>query len=324
MIPRGQFAFVALVAAALTLLLAPVPALAQEKKDDVYVRVNGTVDLAAGESVDTLVAVNSESRVAGTVRDTLVIVNQTATVSGDIGRDAIVANGTLRLEPTAHIGGDVVLINGELIRADGAVIAGRVVERRGASVGAEFSRVTAAVSLIAWLGMTLLLERLAEKLVLCEAVAMKQYSADLRERLLGAIDAGLPQAEAARLFGVGLSTITRWRRRRQETGGVVASPRPGRSRRIGREAETALVAQVRAAPDATLVEHCATWAAATGVDVSPATMARALGRVGWPLKKSRSSPPNATRPPGRSGAWKPARSTPPTSSSSTRPAPTPP
>jgi hypothetical protein len=157
MIPRGQIALVALVAAALVLLLAPLPALAQEKTDDVYVRVNGTVDLAAGESVDTLVAVNSETQVAGMVRDTLVIVNQTATVSGDVGRDAIVANGTLRLEPTAHIGGDVVLINGELSQADGAVIAGKVVERSGASAGAELRRVTAAVSLIAWLGMTLLL-----------------------------------------------------------------------------------------------------------------------------------------------------------------------
>jgi hypothetical protein len=157
MIPRGQIALVALVAAALALLLAPLPALAQEKTDDVYVRVNGTVDLAAGESVDTLVAVNSEAQVAGIVRDTLVIVNQTATVSGDVGRDAIVANGTLRLERTAHIAGDVVLINGELSRADGAVIAGSVVERSGASAGAEFRRVTAAVSLIAWLGMTLLL-----------------------------------------------------------------------------------------------------------------------------------------------------------------------
>ena len=112
---------------------------------------------------------------------------------------------------------------------------------------------------------------------------MKQYSAHLRERLLGAIDAGLPQAEATRLFGVGLSTIKRWRRRRQETGGVLASPRPGRSRRIGREAEPALVAQVRAAADATLVEHCATWAATTGIAVSPATMSRALRRAGWPL-----------------------------------------
>src|SRR5215207_6806720 len=47
-ISRGQIALVALVTAVLTLLLAPVQALAQEKRDDVYVRVNGTVDLAAG------------------------------------------------------------------------------------------------------------------------------------------------------------------------------------------------------------------------------------------------------------------------------------
>src|SRR5215203_7024539 len=152
---RGYISPVALIATTLALLLAPVTALAQEKKDDVYVRINGTVDLAADESVDTLVAVNSEARVAGTVRDTLVIVNQTATVSGNVGRDAIVVNGTLRLEPTAHIGGDVVLINGEVSQAAGAVIAGSIVERRGASIGAEFSRVTAAISLIAWLGMTL-------------------------------------------------------------------------------------------------------------------------------------------------------------------------
>ena len=156
MIPRAHITLVALVAAALALLLAPVRVLAQENRDDVYVRVNGTVDLVAGESVDTLVAVNSEARVAGTVRDTLVIVNQTATVSSDVGRDAIVVNGTLRLEPTAQIGGDVVLINGQLSRADGAMIAGRVVERRGASIGAELSRATAAISFIAWLGMTLL------------------------------------------------------------------------------------------------------------------------------------------------------------------------
>ena len=152
---RGRVTVV-FFAVALALLVAPVPALAQEKTDDVYVRVNGTVDLAAGESVDTLVAVNSDARVAGTVRDTLVIVNQTATVSGDVGRDAIVYNGTLRLEPTAHIGGDVVLINGALDQADGAVIAGSVLERSGASIGAEFSRATAAISFIAWLGMTLL------------------------------------------------------------------------------------------------------------------------------------------------------------------------
>ena len=34
-------------------------------------------------------------------------------------------------------------------------------------------------------------------------VGMKQYSVDLRKRLLGSIDAGLSRAEASRLFGVG-------------------------------------------------------------------------------------------------------------------------
>src|SRR5918997_5025318 len=138
---------------------------------------------------------------------------------------------------------------------------------------------------------------------------MKQYSADLRERLLGAIDAGLPRAGAPRLFGVGVSTIKRWRRRWHETGSVAARPRPGRPRRVGPEAEPALVAQVRATPDATLTEHCATWAATTGVEVSPATMSRALGRAGWPLKKSRSSLPNVTRPRGQPGEMRPPRST---------------
>ena len=65
---------------------------------------------------------------------------------------------------------------------------------------------------------------------------------------------------------------------------VAASPRPGRSRRIGREAEPALVAQVRAAPDATLAEHCARWAAATGVGSAPR---RCRGRSGEPAGRSK-------------------------------------
>ncbi len=53
---------------------------------------------------------------------------------------------------------------------------------------------------------------------------MTQDSVDLRERLLGALAAGLPQVEAARLFGVGLSTSKRWRQRHHQTGSVTATP----------------------------------------------------------------------------------------------------
>jgi transposase len=114
---------------------------------------------------------------------------------------------------------------------------------------------------------------------------MKQYSADFRERLLGAIDAGLPQVEAARLFGVSTSSIKRWRQHQRATGSVAARPRPGRHRRIDGAATSALAAQVAARPDATLAEHCAAWDAATGVRVSEATMCRTLQRSDQPRKK---------------------------------------
>lgn len=115
---------------------------------------------------------------------------------------------------------------------------------------------------------------------------MKQYSADFRERLLRAIDAGLSQAEAARLFGVGTSSIKRWRGQQRQTGSLAARPRPGRHRRIRSEDEAALLAQVAAAPDATLAEHCATWESATGVHRSTATMSRTLARLKQTHKKS--------------------------------------
>ena len=153
--------------------------------------------------------------------------------------------------------------------------------------------------------------------------SVKQYSVDLRERLLRAIDAGLSQAEAARLFGVGTATIARWRRRRRERGSV-APRRPGRPRRIGRAQERALLAQVRALPDATLREHCAQWEAEQGMHLSEPTMSRALARLGWPLKKSRSKPANGMQPT-RAHWWADvATLIPAASSSSMRVAPTPP
>ena len=151
---------------------------------------------------------------------------------------------------------------------------------------------------------------------------MKQYSVDLRERLLRAIDAGLSPAEGARLFGVGTATIARWRRRQREDGTVAPRHRPGRPRRIGRAQERALLAQVRALPDATLRDHCAQWAAEQGVQLSEATMSRALARLGWPLKKSHSTPANGMSARGPTGGPTWPCSTRSASSSSMRAAPT--
>jgi hypothetical protein len=153
--PRRVVGFIAVAITGLV-LLTPVPVAAQEEPKDVLVRVNGTVDLAAGDAVDVLVAVNSETDIAGTVRDTLVVVNETATISGDIGEEVFVYNGEIRLEPSARIGGDITLVNSDLVQADGAAISGRVVERAGAEAARELSRLAEAVSFIAWIGMTIL------------------------------------------------------------------------------------------------------------------------------------------------------------------------
>lgn len=115
---------------------------------------------------------------------------------------------------------------------------------------------------------------------------MKQYPAVLRERLLRFVDAGHSHAEAARTFGVSLSSIGRWREQGETTGDLAPRPRPGRRPRIGPDQASPLAVQVAATPDATLAEHCAAWAQVHGVRVSVATMSRAIRRLGITVKKS--------------------------------------
>jgi transposase len=59
-------------------------------------------------------------------------------------------------------------------------------------------------------------------------VSMNAYSKDLRLKVLSAIDRGIPRKEVAELFGVSLSTIKRWLKRRRLTGDVETMKIPGR------------------------------------------------------------------------------------------------
>ena len=116
---------------------------------------------------------------------------------------------------------------------------------------------------------------------------MNAYSTDLRQRVLQAVDVGLPRQDAARLFGVSLSTINRLLRLRRETDHIAPKPRLGLARRIVPAQHPLLEAQLRQSPDATLQQHAALWQQEQGVRVSRATMARAVSRLGWTRKKSR-------------------------------------
>jgi transposase len=114
----------------------------------------------------------------------------------------------------------------------------------------------------------------------------RAYSVDLRERSLRAVASGLPMTEVAQLFDVSVSSLGRWQQQQRTTGTLTPGRSRGRPRAIAPAHEAALAAQVAAQPDATLAEHCAQWAEAHGVTVSPTTMGRTLARLGLPLKKS--------------------------------------
>ena len=153
---------------------------------------------------------------------------------------------------------------------------------------------------------------------------MRAYSTDLKERLVRAVANGLPMREAARRFEVAVTTVKRAVVQQRETGSLERRPIPGRPRAISREQEAVLRARLAAAPDATVLEHCAWWEEHQGQQVSEVTMWRAVRRLGWTHKKRPWQPVNATRRSAPPGAQRSPRATRSSSSFSMKPAPTPP
>src|SRR5215212_22875 len=133
---------------------------------------------------------------------------------------------------------------------------------------------------------------------------MKTYSQDLRDKMLAALDRGMPRKEAVGTFGASPATLKRWLRRRRETGSVAPNRRLGMRLRIGASADErhALWRQLEEHPEATLEEHRELWEHERGVRVSVATMSRAIRRLGWTYKQRRWQPPSATRKHGPAGA----------------------
>lgn len=119
-------------------------------------------------------------------------------------------------------------------------------------------------------------------------LSMNAYSKDLRLKTLAAIDRGIPRKEVSELFGVSLSTIKRWLKRRRQTGDVNVEKIPGRPSVKGKALREWLPSHLNANPDLTLKEHCENFEDESGVEVSEATMSRNISRLPgeWPIKKS--------------------------------------
>ncbi len=95
---------------------------------------------------------------------------------------------------------------------------------------------------------------------------MRPYPVELRVAVVEALGGGLSTSEAARRFGVGVSSVKRFRAHYRQTGDLAPRPHPGRPARVRRD-DARLRRQVAAHPDATLAEHCAHWQKDTGCPV---------------------------------------------------------
>jgi transposase len=125
---------------------------------------------------------------------------------------------------------------------------------------------------------------------------MTPLSIDLRKRIVAAYEAGEGSYQTlAEQFQVGINSVVRYVTRWRSTGDLRPKPHGGGPRRkIDVAGERIVRALVASQPDATLVELCGRFAAATGITVSDTTMSDTLIEIGLARKKSRRTRASST------------------------------
>jgi transposase len=119
---------------------------------------------------------------------------------------------------------------------------------------------------------------------------MKAYSKDLRQKIVDAIRRGMPKAEAARTFGVGISTVKRYAGKAERGEPLEPANAPGKRPKMDERLKTLLEEDLRERPFVTLRQRCDYVEAISGVSVSRSTMCRAIARMGSTRKKGNEQP----------------------------------
>jgi transposase len=122
---------------------------------------------------------------------------------------------------------------------------------------------------------------------------VKAYSEDLRKKIVDAIGRGLPKAEAARTFGVGISTLKRYAAKAQRGEPLEPGKAPGKPPKMDERIGKLLEEDLKERPFVTLQQRCDYVEAISGVSMSRSTMCRAIARIGSTRKKGDESPPSA-------------------------------
>ncbi len=123
---------------------------------------------------------------------------------------------------------------------------------------------------------------------------MKAYSKDLREKIVDAIQRGMPKAQAARTFGVGISTVKRYASKAQRGEPLEPGKAPGKRPKMDERLRKLLEEDLEERPFVTLRERCDYVEAISGISVSRSTMCRAIARMGSTRKKGGEAPQSET------------------------------
>ena len=123
---------------------------------------------------------------------------------------------------------------------------------------------------------------------------MKAYSKDLRRKIVDTVERGMPKAQAARTFAVGISTVKRYASKAQRGESLEPGKAPGKPPKIDERVGKLLEADLQERPFSTLRERCEYVEDISGVSVSRSTMCRAIARIGSTRKKGGESPQSET------------------------------
>jgi transposase len=123
---------------------------------------------------------------------------------------------------------------------------------------------------------------------------MKAYSKDLREKIVDAIERGMPKTETARTFGVGISTVKRYATKARRGESLEPAKAPGKRPKMDEKVRKLLEEDLHERPFVNLQERCEYIEAISGVSVSRSTMCRAIARIDSTRKKGGEAPPSET------------------------------
>src|SRR5215217_4709789 len=115
---------------------------------------------------------------------------------------------------------------------------------------------------------------------------MKAYSEDLRTKIVQAIDQrGMSKSQAARLFGISLSSVKRYARLANQGESLAPRKGGGRPPKADEATRKLLEEDIRRRPAATIADRRHFLESLTGKTLSVPTLRRLLKRMGFSRKK---------------------------------------